>query len=92
MLMCEPCSARRRVRRLKQIGKTQRDSSFFLRHYRCLACLAALVLTGAPGKPKRVVESWRFAGIGRTPRTGAGGGVQSALVGQIPVGRRAVWR
>jgi hypothetical protein len=92
MLMCQPCSARRRVRELKQIGKTQKDSSVFLRRYRCLGCGATLVLSGDLCKPKHVVESWRVPGIESAPQAGANGNLLSAVVGRTPFAKQAVWQ
>jgi hypothetical protein len=92
MLLCQPCSARRRIRKLKQIGKTQKEHSLFLRRYRCLACGATLILSGDLCKPKRIVESWRFPRIGRVPRADASCDLLSALVGQLPLAKRTVWR
>jgi hypothetical protein len=58
MLMCQPCSARRRVRKLKQIGKTQKENSFFLRRYRCLGCGATL------GPERRPVQAQTSSSLG----------------------------
>lgn len=90
MPMCLPCSARRRVRKLKQVGKTQKENSFFLRRYRCLGCGATLVLSGDLCKPQRVVESWRLP-VGERPlRSDSGRDLPSTLVGQIPLARQEV--
>ena len=92
MLMCKPCSAKRRVRKLKQIGKTQKENSFFLRRYRCSGCGATLVLSGDSRKPKHVVEFWRSSGIERLTRTDAGRALPPVLVGQSPLAGQAVWQ
>jgi hypothetical protein len=92
MLMCQPCSARRRVRKLKQIGKTQKENSVFLRRYRCLGCGATLVLSGDSCKPGRVVEFWRFPSNERAARADSGPGQLSKLVGQIPSVKQAAWQ
>jgi hypothetical protein len=92
MLMCQPCSARRRVRKLKQIGKTRREVSFFLRRHRCLACGATLALSGDSRKPKNVVEFWRSPDIEELPRAAAGRGRLPVFVSQFPLAKRAVWQ
>jgi transposase-like protein len=92
MLMCLPCSARRRVRKLKQVGKTQKENSFFRRRYRCLGCGATLVLSGTLSKPKHVVESWKFPGIDRVAEGDSNRDLLSTIVGQIPPAKQAVWR
>lgn len=92
MLMCLPCSTRRRVRKLKQIGKTQKENSLFLRRYRCLGCGATLVLIGDLCKPGHIIESWRFSGIHPGGRVDASRDLPSTLVGQIPLAEQRVWQ
>jgi len=92
MLMCQPCSTRRRVRKLKQIGKTRKDNAFFLRRYRCPGCGATLILSGDLCKPKDAVESWRFPGVERPLLADPSRDQLSPLVGQIPLAELAVWQ
>jgi len=92
MLMCKLCSARRRVQELKQIGKAQREKSFFLRRYRCLGCGATLVLSGDLCRPKYVVECWRFPDVEQVPRADSDRDLLPTLVGQIPFAKQAAWQ
>jgi len=92
MLMCKPCSAKRRVRKLKQIGKTQKENYVSLRRYRCMGCGATLLLSGDLCKPKHVVESWRLLGVEWPPRADSIHDLLPALVGQIPLAVQVVWR
>ena len=91
MLMCQPCGARHLVYKLKQIGKTQKENSFFLRRYRCLGCGATLVLSGDLCKPGNIVECWRFPGIKRVPGADASRDLPSTLVAQIPLAKQRAW-
>ena len=92
MPMCLPCSARRRVRKLKQVGKTQKENSFFLRRYRCPGCGATLVLSGDLCRPKYVVESWRFPDVEQVPRAGSDRDLLPTLVSQIRLAKQAAWQ
>lgn len=92
MLMCQPCSARRRVRNLKQIGKRQKANSVFLRRYRCLGSVVSLVLSGDSHKPKHVVEFWRSPGVERLPRANASRDLLPASLAQLPPAEQAVGR